>query len=314
MWIAKPLHALTPDELEAWRHASAGEPLAQTPGWAQAIHSLKIPAYLILSADEHAGGFVFETAPGAYECINGPFLQWDDPEKAPRQLATFAMAATKLGRGFKSLKLRPRWLKGQVDRRIKHLPVAPNTRDLAATLHIPVLPSPDAQQERITSRLRRTLAKAQKAAPRVTWLSMQGLPASLIQAFHERLENFASAREFKIPPLAWLSALTRNLPCWKGECAGAEILVAEHAGEAHYLFGHSGSDDPAFSATTLLHWRALDHCRSRGLAYYDLNGYVVDAPETHPYAGVNEFKAQWVLQEDLPRAIVEYEVPEFLIS
>ncbi|MEO5969717.1 MAG: hypothetical protein ABIQ95_07290, partial [Bdellovibrionia bacterium] len=114
MWIAKPIAQLSENEQIQWEKISE-RPLSQTLAWARAINAVSGKAYLVFSPEEKVGGIIFGMPVTSnsnderirFECINGPLLNWDNSEMAPRQLATFALATSKLEPNFHSLSLRP---------------------------------------------------------------------------------------------------------------------------------------------------------------------------------------------------------------
>src|SRR5690606_9161990 len=119
--------------LEAHSAREPEVPLAQTLVWAEAIDAVHGLAYAVFSPDEGVGGLLFSEQGQRFECVNGPLLAWDEPSASPRQLATFAMAVSKLDRRFETLSLRPRWDRSRLAERLSHLPIAPHAIDHAAT-------------------------------------------------------------------------------------------------------------------------------------------------------------------------------------
>jgi hypothetical protein len=306
MWIAKPVKNLSPGERARWaeigaRRSERGEdfPLGQTLAWVDAMEATGIPAYLVFSPEEGAGGTVFQTpgGDGDYECVNGPVLDWDDPAAAPRQLATFAMAVSKAAPRFRSLTLKPRWEPERAEARLARLPVEAAASAEAATIVVPLLDSEDEQRARFSQRLRRTLAQAGAVA--ADWLPARG---EALDSFADSMARFGEKREFFVPPPGWFRGLVASDPdaYWLSVTAEAKLLIAFANGRAHYLFGHG----PAAAA----HWRAMREARARGAREYDLNGYVVDAPADHPYRSVCEFKEQF------GGRVIRYFSPEFRIE
>src|SRR5690606_29755863 len=106
-------------------------------------------AFLVFSPDEQVGGIVFSTQDPTlrgirYECVNGPHLDWDHPQLCPRQLATFAMAVSKLSGSFQSLSIRPRWEQRHTANRLRILPISPFNQTHAATLIVALQKSKEA--------------------------------------------------------------------------------------------------------------------------------------------------------------------------
>jgi lipid II:glycine glycyltransferase (peptidoglycan interpeptide bridge formation enzyme) len=335
MWIAKPISALTELEVRLWAEIEGELPLAQSLSWAHATQAVGGRAFLVFSPDEKVGGIVFSTSSdlafgGQYECINGPYLQWDNPETSPRQLATFVMAAAKLSPHFRSIRIKPRWLTGEVARRCAHLPIEIFSQTGASTVVVPLLSDVGAQFTRLSARLRRSLKICQKEAVQTTW-----------EPFVSQLSRFGEEKKFTVPALAWFEAWYGTAKFWlatarKNEdpdsaaengdkinssyspgagvtspLATAQILVCLHGATAYYLFGYEKRNDSVHSALSVsaaAHWEAMRQSRLLGAKNYDLNGYLLDAEPTHPYFGVTRFKDQFAGQ------IVRYEVPEFRVD
>jgi len=276
-----------------------------------------------MNPDERVGGMVFATQSAGgvhFECVNGPILNWDDPANAPRQIATFAIAVSKLHRSFQSLILRPRWRQGSTEQRLSHLPVAHSNLSYAATVQVPILATEHEQLKLLSPRMRRTLAKTRRESLSVEW---NRPTQELLEAFLPRMADFAESKGFTVPPLEWFLSLIRQTtespePCdfrlgtaRLGDELLTQHLVCRTGGKTYYLFGHEQRRDSvsrAISGAATLHLTALDECRYTGTRVYDLNGYIKDVEPDHPYAGVCRFK------EQLGGTTVAYEVPEFVIS
>ncbi|MFZ9595496.1 MAG: hypothetical protein ACO3A2_05400 [Bdellovibrionia bacterium] len=333
MWIAKPIDRLSEEEKLSWE-AIPQKPLAQSLAWASAMKSLGTPSFLIFNPEEKVGGIVFAShlrsglgSKVQLECVNGPLLHWDDSSVVSRQLATFALACSKLNPQFARLTLRPRWEKGQIQKRMSHLPVALTQSTLSSTLVVKLQGCQKTQWNQLSPRLRRTLRTTWKEPLRTTW---QELTPTLLRPFTEALREFSARRQFTVPPDAWFESLTLtprvsdqhsprfwmvtaqrtslHLPSTESQ---AQLLVASQGTTAHYLFGFTQKAHAQKSSTSLsavAHWEALTQCSKLGLENYDLNGYMTDPKTDHPYFGVAQFKKQFA------GAVVEYEVPEFIIE
>lgn len=331
MWIAKPLEALTPAEKTAWRQVGASLPLSQRLCWGSAIAAVSGKPYLVFSTEENAGGLVFGSGDGQFECVNGPFLAWDDPGRIARQFSTFAMAVSKLDRGFRSLHVRPRWEYATLARRLAALPLEARKIDRAATWRIPLSGSREDWLKSCAPRLRRSLKRSlayqieQRCRP---------LSHAELEGFVPELRKFGGAHGFTVPPLAWFSALLKageedgvrfflisSSLSHQGAGAEAEILVCVKGSEAHYLFGRetrAPAIGSSLSPASLVHWRAFEACVSEGVSVYDMNGYLPDwekqrtaenqRENPHPYAGVCEFKRQF------GGSVLEFAIPEFVIA
>ncbi len=349
MWIAKPISQLSDVELRQWIHVctwqrrqGAEVPLAQTLTWNQAAQAVGVEAYVVFSDQENVGGIVLRTQTddevGRFECVNGPLLDWHRNDQVPRQLATFATAVSRLLPGFESLTLRPRWRRGQLEARLAGVPIEVSRLDRAATLVIDLVGPNDSGsaaswEDRITPRLRRTLASSADAffESRFGAVSAVVTP-DFAPLFGERLRRFGREHGFTAPVSGWLEKLLEVswIPLAEGVrffrsaasvgegAVQAEILVAIHGDEAHYLFGWEERGEGArgaWSAQALAHLEAIRWCAREGLGLYDFNGYVVPedrgstgtADEAHPYARVAEFKEQW------GGRVIRYEIPEIVI-
>jgi len=91
----------------------------------------------------------------------------------------------------------------------------------------------------------------------------------------------------------------------------AQILICTLDKRAYYLFGYENRSPvlrSAVSVSAAAHWEAMRQCAAFGVQYYDLNGYMIDIAETHPYHGVCRFKDQFAGK------VIHYEIPEFRIQ
>jgi hypothetical protein len=322
MWIAKPITALTQEEKGLWRPIEIHLPLSQTLGWAKAIEAMAGKCYLVFSPDEQVGGIVFTDANPLkqgrhFECINGPSLNWDNPKLAPRQLATFATAVSKLDRRFSSLSMKPRWEGRPSIERLKHLPIPIFRESHAATIVIPIRTSTRDQFLSLSARMRRTLSVSRKASIQTEFRIPS--PEELTR-FVPAMQAFGQKQGFTVPPLSWFEAISKEHECWMitahapdglGNTSRAQILVCRHGQKAHYLFGYESRSPhlrSSISTSALAQWEAISRCSFSGILDYDLNGYIIDVQPENPYYGVCRFKEQFL------GSIIEYVIPEFLIQ
>ncbi len=318
MWIAKPLAALTSNELLAWSRASKTAPIAQTLDWGRAIAAVGASPYLVFSPEENVGGLVFSADRRSFECINGPLLSWDSPSSAPRQLATFAMAVSKLAPTFSSLTLRPRWNSERAEQRLRGLPIQPSKTDHAATWVVPVAPTHAKQESGFTRRFKRTLRHSLNASAEIVWVPLESTDAPELAPFVEKLRVFSKAHQFSAPDLPWFKALigTRDALRFfhlsaRTRDRSTQLLIASHGPRAHYLFGFDEASQTAeskISTAALAHVRALEELRKLGVREYDLNGFAEGLEPGDAYFGVCEFK------RGLGGAIERYTQPVFEIS
>ncbi len=333
MWIAKPISTLSTEERRVWHEIEVQLPLAQSLSWAQAAEVVSGQCFLVFSPDERVGGIVFCASNlmnlgMKFECINGPFLHWDHPHDVTRQLATFAMAVSKLNPKFISLSMKPRWEEDQYEGRLKHLPFPVFSESQAATLEIPICETEVQQWGCLSHRIKRTLSYAKKEGIETQWekLSMDVLPS-----FVKNLTQFGSHKGFTVPPLSWFQSFTQSqligsqhLSFWLSSAVKkrsslfleepvleSKILICFMGHRAHYLFGYEKRDSVCqarLSTSAAAHWEAINQSRKNGIQVYDLNGYLVNAPVSHSYYGVCKFKEQFSGQ------VVQYKIPEILIQ
>jgi hypothetical protein len=330
MWIAKPIHALTQEEKDSWLALEQNLPLSQTLNWAGAIEAISGQSYLVFSPDEKVGGLVFgiQDSPGAgirFECVNGPHLHWDNPQVAPRQFATFAMAVAQLSKRFHSLSLRPRWESHLTETRLRSLPIAPFAQTRAATSIVALQKTKKAQFDSLTQRMRRTLATTWKHRVETHW---QKVTPELLDHFVPKMIDFGASRGFTVPPQSWFQTLmlptnstSRQPPRFfiatskksldQNVDSSSQILVCIHGNKAYYLFGHETRNaqlKASVSTSASAHFESLLQCSAEGAHAYDLNGYLVNTDPAHPYYGVCRFKDQFAGK------VVQYDVPEFVIN
>lgn len=334
MWIAKPIDSLTEAEKKKWIQtqqkfelAGIDFPFSQTLTWAQGIRSLLKPVFLVFSLEEGVGGIVYihdlNSKKIQFECINGPMIHWHDPQQVMRQLATFAMAVSKLDRNFGSLMIKPRWLKSQSATFMKNLAIAPFEVTEAATLQLPVFSDERCQWDLLSPRLRRTLKNSKKFQITKT---IEKMTSKNLEEFFIKMEKFSKSKNFEIPPFQWFQALTQENSASRDEGilfrmissqveqdeahrAEASLLMATLRNKAYYLFGNQITNArAALSPSSLVQWEALSFCRENQIHSYDLNGYVDEVSKEHSYAGVCQFKGQ------MGGTLIQYQVPEFRIA
>lgn len=329
MWIAKPVSQLTQNEMASWLALEPLLPLSQKLCWARAIESVQGRSFLVFSPDEKVGGLVFCTAPQSFECINGPFLDWDDPATATRQIATFAQAVSRLSPRFQSLTVRPRWSPEQLERRLENLPIAPTQVARAATVVIPIQKDLTEQFNKLSGRLRRTIRVGQRKS--IQTCSSLVTP-TLLAEFVPKMAQFATSQGFITPPLDWFLQLTKgggaetestgtggSPQFWLISSSYSEaekirslcqILICIEGPSASYLFGYENRAPGiagSISTSAAAQWEALTICIKEGVHQYDLNGYMPEADSEHPYYGVSQFKKQFNGE------VVNYRAPEFVI-
>jgi hypothetical protein len=309
MWIAKPLSALDPSDLEAWertlqasRFRESDIPLAQTRGWARATETLGSRCWWIGSLEEPVGGLVYADPrqAGVLHCQNGPLLDWDRADRIPAQVALFAQAASRVvGRSFRSLSLRPRWREARLESRLATLPLEATSLEHAETRILSVAVSDTAQLATLSPRLRRSLRKALAHGTSLEWQVFDPKrDASWIQSF----QHWGIRQSFFVPPAAWFESLSAHLPLYLAtaespECGSAGGLFGVHHGTGHFLFGAPQGLPQGPRRGDLLgglvQFIALRNLSELRVTQLDLNGDLSDPPSGHPYRGVAEFKRQW---------------------
>ncbi len=314
MWIAKPLHALSPEEIDLCFQRQA-LPLSQTICWQQASQATGAQSYLVLHTEKLIGGFVHTFDRQHFDCVNGPILNWDQPNQITSELATFAHAVSRLSRSFQSVTLAPRWESEWVSQRLSYLPISPTQIDQASTLIVPVESTTPLQLERTHPRMQRTLSKAQKSGVHVESLDIT--PAR-IEIFAEELASFGRRKGFYVPPTHWLKTLVLNSPrldvsfrLFRSTFGKnyTQVLIALTPQTCIYLFGYDfRADDHSPSTSASAHFQVLENCRDLKVPAYDLNGFTDSRDLNHPYVGVSQFKSQFGGQE------VRWVSPKFHIS
>lgn len=322
MWIAKPINALSTQEQYIWNEIENILPISQTLGWANAIEALGGRVFLAFSTAEKIGGVVFTQSGRSeeklhFECINGPHLHWDDPKNVPRQLATFAMAVSKLDPNFGSLILKPRWEEGLLKRRLPLIPIPVYQTSHAATVVIPIQHTHQDQFTALSPRMQRTLKRIEKTNARTF---CERVTKNSLSLFIPKLQALGKEQSFTVPPFSWFHTLAQSHELWlirskieaeEGESSECQILILRKENRAYYLFGYENRSRKLRSAMSLsafAQWAAIKKCAELRVSHYDLNGYVVDALPQHPYYGVCQFKKQF------SGAVIKYDIPEFVIQ
>jgi hypothetical protein len=323
MWIAKPLQSLSSWEREAWlsiqREQGTERPLSQTLVWGDAITALGAPAYLVFSPDERVGGLVHFTGLG-FECINGPYLNWDDASNAARQFATFVMAITRLESSFDFIRIQPRWPSDLLEARLTSLPVPPKETLKASTLQIAVIQDEKKRWAALSPRIRRSIAVTRRAQAVVrSWEA----DSSRALEFAREMKEFGQKKGFYVPDAHWLQNLVRKdgdvqrevlrFQVTEARAQGSvtSILTCDDGKTAHYLFGFERRESGARSAVStsaIAHFHVLGECAEKGIGIYDLNGFTDPSDSDHSYVGVSRFKAQF------QGRVVDYASPLFWIE
>ncbi len=316
MWIAKPLSALSTQELANWTevYQTRSAPIAQSVDWASAIQSTGARVFLVFNPEERAGGVLFQIDK-SLECINGPLLDWQDPQKCMRQFAGFSVAASRLQSRASQIILQPRWSAENSLSWLSNISIEPHSSAAASTMVL----NPSDEQEGFSSRLKRTLKVAEKSGISFQWKKIES--DSDLGEFPEKLSAFGKARHFFVPRRRWFAHLIKG-PTLKyylatadysqdGAHARSEILVAISGREAHYLFGYEDRSPEvraAISPSAWLHFQASLKVAELGCELYDFNGYIKGVANDDPYAGVCEFKKQFggeILDYFSPRWIID---------
>ncbi|MCM0605897.1 MAG: peptidoglycan bridge formation glycyltransferase FemA/FemB family protein [Xanthomonadaceae bacterium] len=321
MWIIRPWQELTKADLKAWNsliamHLNEGTdvPLAQRLSWGAAMAGLGIPVHLVFDSDQNIGGLLFSIE-GNLECVNGPLIHWYDKSLAHIELHEFVFHARTCIEDGGQLIIHPRWAKFDENTLYSHLIDQPEEVHYAATLCVPVQESEDLQLKHYKPRLKRSLNQNFKEKPET---SVRKLTPELIPELVTALKN--SAREtVYLPPLPWFMALIENgtgdevewmwIRSQLGSQVETNLLIGYTATTAYFLFGSDQRTDttPAWVSTArLAHHAAINEARSRGVLFYDFNGFKEDTTESDPYHRVNQFKKDWGGQ------VIAYSAPKFI--
>jgi hypothetical protein len=331
MWIAKALQHLSGAERAAWikiqdscsQNFNSGIPLSQTLAWGDAITALGGQAFLVFSPDEGVGGLVHAVDRG-FECINGPYLHWDQRSQIARQFATFAMAMAKLASDFSFLRIQPRWSQSLLKSRLESIPISPREVFQASTLQLTVHENETERLAAVSPRLRRSLSVARRVQVKV---SSQDADRGSLADFASRMKVFGQSKGFYVPDEAWLQGLA--LPDGQAPRENLRFLITEAQADgaqtklltciqkssmgssAHYLFGYDQREEGAKSSVStaaVAHFHVLERCAALGIATYDLNGFANPDAVEHPYSGVSRFKSQFRGQ------VIDYASPQFWIE
>ena len=326
MWIAKPLSALNSNEIKLILERK-DPPMSQTLTWQQATLAMGAEVYIVLDTQDLVGGFVHTFDGKNFDCTNGPILSWDHPEIAPRHLATFAHAVSRLSPHFCNLSFTPRWESHLAEQRIKSLPIQPSDILEAATLQVPIERNQQKQMERASPRLRRTLTRAHRAGVQTSW---NPITPELLSEFVAHMQLFGEEKGFYFPSYEWFKTLVipsdlsqkEEIHFYLAEAfipsklkpseisRKTQLLISITPSSLYYLFGCDvkSFEEPSLSTAASAHFRVLEESAKLGKKLYDLNGYTHPESSESSYRGVSLFKQQFGGQ------IVSYLCPQYWIS
>lgn len=329
MWIAKPLAALSLEERMAWIESQRSDrPLSQTLVWAEAalaaIQELEGQVIVIFNPDEKVGGIIHSAGhPQDFECTNGPVLDWESAE-APRQIATFAMAASKAVKNLRTLTLHPRWSESSdldTEAILEDLPIPAENLSRASTWVVDLKSDFQEQRAGFTDRMRRTLDATQRAGVRVEQLK---LDTQSLSRFAQGMHLSGQQKGFYVPDERWFQALVAGSAreairffLVEAQLTGktrTQLFCCISGATAYFLFGFD-EKEPAvsgnISTAALAHEYAMHEASRQGALIYDFNGFIdpnVAEHAGHPYLGVSRFKAQF------GGRVIDYVSPEFKIE
>lgn len=320
MWITRSFQELTSNDLRAWntlieKHLAEGTdiPLAQRLSWGAAMAGLGIPVYLVYDPDQNIGGLLFSIE-GHLECVNGPIIHWYDKSLAHIELQEFVFHARSCGGESHELIIHPRWAKLEENTLFGHLIDQPLEIHYAATLCVPIQESESLQLMHYKPRLKRSLTQNLKENPQTT---IRKLTPELIPELVSELKNGARETVY-LPPLPWFMSLVENgtgdqiewlwIQVKLQSTAQTNLLIGYTRTTAYFLFGSDqrADDAPSWVSTArLAHHAAINEARTRGVLYYDFNGFKENTTDADPYHRVNQFKKDWGGQ------VIAYSAPKF---
>jgi hypothetical protein len=167
------------------------------------------------------------------------------------------------------------------------------------TFRLDVTPDLDALRKRFDSKWRNKLNGAERNALTVVEGTTDDLYGQFVSAYHEMMarktfDTSVDVGEFgriqsKLPD----GFKMRIFLCRKEGRAMNGLAVAPGGDTAIYLLGATSDEGTKLKGSYLLHWRALQWLKERGIQWYDLGGI---NPEKNP--GVYAFKKGFSGQED----------------
>jgi hypothetical protein len=303
-WIAKPVRALSTEEMDLWYSTDWGLNLSpsQTPAWGKAGTFLGVEPILVFSPERKTSALFFRKGSEA-ECANGPVHDWSQLESAAEQNELIGMtvhALLKCRPEVTQVTLRPRMTEEDLPRFIGRSAFPADRVEYSSTMILPIDGLDESTLfESLGPRIRHEVRRAIRAEV-ITEVYEAG---SVIEPFWERCSELYAKKEIWFPPLEWMRSLvnepqqrasiTRSLHLPTGSLC--EVLSVSTGPVAFNLFTAESrkTSCPNLSLNALAQWTTAKILRERGLIAYDLNGIAHRDSRDPGFTGVDAHKRKF---------------------
>ncbi len=303
-WIAKPVRALSADEIDRWHALNWGRNLSpsQTPAWGKAGRVLGVEPILVFSLERRISALFFVKGTEA-ECVNGPVHDWSSPGSATEQNELIGMtvhALLKCRPEVTQVTLRPRMADTEFGLFIERSAFPADRVDRTSTMTIPLEATGESTLfESLGSRIRHEVRRAVRGEV----VAEVHEAAQVIEPFWERCSDLYTKKELWLPPIEWIRALVddphqralivRSLHLPTGSLC--EVLSVSPGPVAFNLFSAESRDPscPNLSLNAVAQWTTVKTLRERGLQAYDLNGLAHRDAQDSGFTGVDAYKRKF---------------------
>ncbi len=303
-WIAKPVRALSADEIDRWHTLDWGRNLSpsQTPAWGGAGKVLGVEPILVFSPERRISALFF-TKGNEAECVNGPVHDWSIPGSATEQNELIGMtvhALLKCRPEVTQVTLRPRMTEVELGHFIERSAFPSDRVDRSSTMTIPLeTPGESSLFESLGSRIRHEVRRAVRGEVTTEVHDAE----KVIEPFWERCSDLYKKKALWLPPIEWIRSMVndphqralfvRSLHLPTGSLC--EVLSVSPGPVAFNLFSVESRNPscPNLSLNAVAQWTTAKILRERGLQAYDLNGIAHRDSQDSGFTGVDAYKRKF---------------------
>jgi hypothetical protein len=303
-WIAKPVMALSADEIDLWHSIDWGLNLApsQTPAWGRAGTLLGVEPILVFSPERKTTALFFKKGNEA-ECVNGPVHDWSCLESATEQNELIGMsvhALLKCRSGISQVTLRPRMAEKDLGLFMEKSAFPADRVERSSTLTIPLETSDETTLfESLGPRVRHEVRRALRADV-ATEIHAAG---KIIEPFWQRCSELYTKKQLWLPPLEWIRTLVDD-PYQRASIIRSthlptgslcEVLTVGTGTVGFNLFSSESRNPPYpnLSLNAVAQWTTAKFLRESGFRIYDLNGIAHHDSQEPGFRGVDAYKRKF---------------------